>query len=74
MAELFASKDFKCKMTNDWYQGDNPNTFYSNKLEAIYFYNDHFKYWEDKRATDKYQIIPLPTSYSEIIKIIDNKN
>lgn len=38
-------------LPDGWSVGsDNPNTFYSNKLECLYVYNTSILYWEDKRA------------------------
>lgn len=53
-----------------WKQGENPNCFTSNRLEALYVYDGHIKYWEDIRAQSVVIEHRIPESKSELYLII----
>lgn len=52
-----------------WKQGDNPNCFTSNRLEALYVYDDKIKYWEDIRSQSVVFEHRVPKSKGELYLI-----
>jgi hypothetical protein len=53
-----------------WKQGENPNCFTNNRLEALYVYEDYIKYWEDIRAQSVVVEHRIPESKNELYLVI----
>lgn len=53
-----------------WKQEKNPYCFTSNRLEALYVYNDRIRYWEDIREQSIAVEHAIPESKSELYVII----
>jgi len=53
-----------------WKQAENPNCFTNNRLEALYVYDNHIKYWEDIRAQSVVVEHRIPESKSELYLVI----
>lgn len=71
MNELPASSGLKNILPDNWVQDtENPNKLFSDKMEAIYVYEDELRYWEDIRCIHCFQAIPLPASAIDVLCII----
>jgi len=60
-------------VTRTWVQLKNTNCFTSNRLEALYIYKDHVKYYEDVRHSGTMTKHPIPENKDELYNIICSK-